>query len=217
MEDVILVNDKTQYGQDALSLAKDNMILKVDFTDMLKRTSHNRIYSELLIKAVGKKMLAEDTLVLDATAGLGEDAFLLASAGLKVMMYERDETIAKLLEDGLKRASLIEELSQIISRMELIVADSIEAMEDHRINPDIVYLDPMFPQRNKSGLIKKKFQILQQLESPCDEEDRLLNAALNTDAKKIIIKRPLKGEYLAGVKPSYSLKGRAIRYDCISR
>ena len=84
MEDVILVNDKTQYGQDALSLAKDNMILKVDFTDMLKRTSHNRIYSELLVKAVGKKLLCEDTLVLDATAGLGEDAFILASAGLKV-------------------------------------------------------------------------------------------------------------------------------------
>ena len=217
MEDVILVNDKTQYGQEALSLAKDNMILKVDFTDLLKRTSHNRIYSELLIKAVGKKMLNSDTLVLDATAGLGEDAFLLAAAGLRVKMYERDETIARLLEDGLKRAACDEQLAPVVSRMELVFADSIAAMEDNSIKPDIVYLDPMFPQRTKSGLIKKKFQILQQLESPCDEEDRLLNAALSTDAKKIIIKRPLKGEYLAGVKPSYSLKGRAIRYDCISR
>ena len=217
MEDVVLINDKTQYGEEALSLAKDNMILKVDFMDMLKRTYGNRIYSELLIKAVGKKMLSADTLVLDATAGLGEDAFLLASAGLRVKMYERDEMIAKLLADGLKRAADNEELADIVSRMELVIADSIAAMEEHSIKPDIVYLDPMFPQRNKSGLIKKKFQILQQLESPCDEEERLLNAALNTDAKKIIIKRPLKGEYLAGVKPSYSLKGRAIRYDCISR
>ena len=217
MEDVVLINDKTQYGEEALSLAKDNMILKVDFMDMLKRTYGNRIYSELLIKAVGKKMLSADTLVLDATAGLGEDAFLLASAGLSVKMYERDEMIAKLLADGLKRAADNEELADIVSRMELVIADSIAAMEEHSIKPDIVYLDPMFPQRNKSGLIKKKFQILQQLESPCDEEERLLNAALNTDAKKIIIKRPLKGEYLAGVKPSYSLKGRAIRYDCISR
>ena len=217
MEDVVLINDKTQYGEEALSLAKDNMILKVDFMDMLKRTYGNRIYSELLIKAVGKKMLSADTLVLDATAGLGEDAFLLASAGLRVKMYERDEMIAKLLADGLKRAADNEELEDIVSRMELVIADSIAAMEEHSIKPDIVYLDPMFPQRNKSGLIKKKFQILQQLESPCDEEERLLNAALNTDAKKIIIKRPLKGEYLAGVKPSYSLKGRAIRYDCISR
>lgn len=205
------------YTSEGLSLGKGNMLLKADFSDLYSRIKGNRLYSELLIKAVGKKNRSEDTVILDATAGLGEDSFLLAAAGYKVKMFEKDRIIAKLLEDGLKRAYDISGMAEIIDRMELIREDSICAMENNSFEPDIVYLDPMFPQREKSGLIKKKFQILQQLESPCDEEEKLLNAALKTGAKKIIIKRPLKGAYLAGVKPGYSLKGRAIRYDCISR
>ena len=81
--------------------------------------------------------------------------------------------------------------------------------------PDVILLDPMFPERSKSALIKKKFQLLQQLESPCGNESDLLEAAMAVKPRKIVIKRPLKGPYLAGIKPSYSLSGKAIRYDCI--
>jgi 16S rRNA (guanine1516-N2)-methyltransferase len=72
----------------------------------------------------------------------------------------------------------------------------------------------MFPARQKSGLIKKKFQLLQQLEQPCTDEVELLNVALEAKPRKIVIKRPAKGPYLAEIKPHYSISGKAIRYDC---
>ncbi len=81
--------------------------------------------------------------------------------------------------------------------------------------PDIILLDPMFPERQKSGLVKKKFQLIHNLECPCNDEKEMLDAAMAVKPQKIIIKRPLKGPYLAGIKPSYSLYGKSIRYDCI--
>lgn len=81
--------------------------------------------------------------------------------------------------------------------------------------PDVVYLDPMFPERSKSAAVKKKFQLLHHLEKPCQDAEALLEAALKMHPHKIIIKRPAKGPYLANTNPSYSLKGKTIRYDCI--
>lgn len=210
----------TQNGMDLIStddglcLKHGNMTVMADFSLLKKRIEKNRLNGEMLIKAVGTKNIKPGVTVMDATAGLGEDSFLLAAAGLKVIMYEKDRVIADLLMDGLERAKKDPDLMSIISRMELRCEDSIKAMEDKKIKPDIIYLDPMFPQRNKSGLIKKKFQLLQRMESPCEDGEKMLNAALNATSLKVIVKRPLKGEYISKHKPSYSIKGRAIRYDC---
>ena len=81
--------------------------------------------------------------------------------------------------------------------------------------PELILLDPMFPARKKSGLVKKKFQLLQRLEQPCANEFALLQAAVAASPAKIIIKRPLRGSFLGGMKPSYSIEGSTIRYDCI--
>lgn len=80
--------------------------------------------------------------------------------------------------------------------------------------PDVIYLDPMFPERQKSGLVKKKFQLIHYLEAPAENEKALMQAAIAARPFKIVVKRPAKGPYLAGLKPSYSLDGKAIRYDC---
>ena len=80
--------------------------------------------------------------------------------------------------------------------------------------PDVIYLDPMFPERQKSGLVKKKFQLIHYLEAPAENEETLMQAAIDARPFKIVVKRPAKGPYLAGLKPSYSLDGKAIRYDC---
>ena len=80
--------------------------------------------------------------------------------------------------------------------------------------PDVIYLDPMFPERQKSGLVKKKFQLIHYLEAPAENEEALMQAAIAAHPFKIVVKRPAKGPYLAGLKPSYSLDGKAIRYDC---
>ena len=73
----------------------------------------------------------------------------------------------------------------------------------------------MFPERKKKSKVKEKLQLIQKLESPCTEEATLLEAALATGAPKIIIKRPAKGPWLAGRKPSYVIEGKVIRYDVI--
>jgi 16S rRNA (guanine1516-N2)-methyltransferase len=78
----------------------------------------------------------------------------------------------------------------------------------------LVLLDPMFPERRKSAISKKKMQLFQKLEAPCDDEAELLDAAFAAKPRKVIVKRPPKGPFLAGRKPSYSLTGKAVRYDC---
>lgn len=188
--------------------------LSVDFSKMIKRINPHALNRELIVRAAKLKG-NPNPLVLDATAGFGEDSFLLAAAGCKVMLFEQDEIIAELLKDGLQRALEIHELSDIVARMELTVGDSIEAMKNLDNPVDIIYLDPMFPKRTKSALVKKKFQLLQQLETPCTNEAELLNAAILASPKRIIIKRPAKGAYLADYKPSYSITGKSVRYDCI--
>ncbi len=72
----------------------------------------------------------------------------------------------------------------------------------------------MFPAREKSAAVKKKFQLLQRLEKPCDDEAALLGAARAARPKKVVVKRPAKGPALAGSTPDYSISGKAIRYDC---
>ena len=203
------------YDEEGLLLKGNDMELRGDFSYMQKRLKQSNLECEMLVRAVRIKGHEGPLNVIDATAGMGEDSLLLAAAGFNVIMYEYDTVIAALLEDTLKRAEFQTELSEIVKRMTLIAGDSIEAMKLLKESPDVILLDPMFPKRQKSGLIKKKFQLLQQLEKPCDNESELLNAAIMAKPKKIVIKRPLKGPYLAGRKPDYSYNGKAIRYDCI--
>ena len=198
-----------------LSLENNGLILKGDFTKMLSRLKPGNLNGEMLVKATRIKNAGKELTIVDATAGMGEDSLLLAAAGFKVKLYEYDKVIAALLRDTMERAMKVPELCDIVSRMELFCENSIDALHNMTFRPDVVLLDPMFPERQKSGLIKKKFQLLQQLESPCSDEDELLGAAIVAKPRKIVIKRPAKGPYLSGRKPDYSYPGKAIRYDCL--
>lgn len=200
---------------DGLVLTDGSMNLRCDFTHMIQRIKQGRLQSELIVRAAKIKGIEDDLTAVDATAGFGEDSLLLAAAGFSVILYEYDPVIAALLRDGLRRAADIPELSEAVGRMELREENSITALQKLNEPPDVIYLDPMFPERQKSGLIKKKFQLLQQLERPCEDEGALVHAAYDAGPRKIIIKRPLKAASLADIKPSYSIKGKSIRYDCI--
>lgn len=201
---------------EGLALTDGNLSLRGDFASMLRRIQKANLQQELLVKAVKIKGSDHQLTVLDAAAGLGEDAFLLAAAGHRVIMYERDEIIGALLEDALSRAAEGNDLTlrSIAGNMELKLADSIKAMQNLDIAPDVIYLDPMFPQRRKKNLVKKKFQLMSRLEAPCPDEEELFEAAVNARPFKIVVKRPVKGPYLAGKKPDYSFMGKAVRYDC---
>ena len=203
-----------------LTLVGDNMELRCDFEGMLPRIKPGRLQQELLVKAAKIKG-AQSPTAIDCTAGLGQDSFLLAAAGFTVRMFERDETIAALLEDGLTRAGNNSMISSVAKRMSLERSDSLQYLESlvqlSEQAPDVIYLDPMFPARQKSAAVKKKFQLLHVLEKPCDEveEDALIRAAFAAGSRKVIIKRPVKGGHLAGIKPSYSITGKAVRYDVL--
>lgn len=201
--------------ENGLALVGGGLVLRGDFTRMLPRLRIGNLQRELLVRAAKVKKSEGMPTAVDATAGLGEDALLLAAAGFSVRLYEYDPVIAALLKDTLRRALEISELKPIVGRMEVREENSLTALPQVTDSPDVILLDPMFPERQKSALIKKKFQLLQQLEQPCAEEDALVHAALAAHPRKIVIKRPLKGPNLAGIKPSHSLRGKAIRYDCI--
>lgn len=202
-------------NQDGLSLCKGALSMQGDYTQMLSRVLPGKLQHEKLVKAAKIKGTFEHPTAIDATAGMGEDTLILAAAGFEIQMYEKDPVIAFLLKDTLRRAAKVEELAPIVARMHVIEGDSIAAMRECTFMPDLIYLDPMFPARTKSGLIKKKFQLLQQLESPASDGEEMLQAAIMAKPRKIVIKRPQKGEYLGGMKPGYSIPGKAIRYDCL--
>lgn len=197
-----------------LSLERDGMVLRGDFADMLPRLKQANLSRELLVRAAKIKGAVSPTAV-DATAGLGQDSLLLAAVGFTVTMFESDSVIAALLQDALDRAATDPRLEGLVARMTLVRADSIAALPMISPVPDVVYLDPMFPERTKSAAVKKKFQLLHHLESPCEDQEELLRAALLAHPRKVVVKRPVKGPYLAGVKPSHTVAGKAVRYDCI--
>ncbi len=202
------------FDADGVSLEGYDLKYRGDFTEMLHRLTGGRLQHEMLSHIARTKK--ENPTAIDATAGMGTDSIIFAACGYDVTMFEQNPVIAALLKDAMQRARKHPELSEIVSRMTLIEGDSIELMPKIPFSPDIIYLDPMFPERRKSGLINKKLQLIQKLEHPCYEGEALLNAAISLNPEKIIIKRPLKGENLAGKTPSYTIKGKAIRYDCLA-
>lgn len=202
------------FDSKGVSLSGFGLSYQGDFENMLHRVTNGRLQHEMLAKAV--KTDQENLKAIDATAGMGEDSLLLAACGYQVTLYEQNPVIAILLKDALRRAKKNTVLKDIVSRMQLVEGDSIEYL-NKRLDPvDVIYLDPMFPGRQKSGLINKKLQLIQKLEPPCSEETALFDAAMAAQPSKIIVKRPLKSPYLDERVPSYSLKGKAIRYDCYS-
>lgn len=199
--------------ENGLSLSGHGLKYQGDFSHMLRRVTRGRLSHEMLVKAAKTK--SEHPTAVDAAAGMGEDAFLLAAMGYEVTLFEKDKVIAALLRDAMRRAEDDPRLREIVGRMTLIEGDSIELLPRMGLKAELVYLDPMFPPRRKSGLIHKKLQLIQKLQQPCTQGEELFSAALSAQPKKIVVKRPLNGEYLADKKPTYTLKGKAIRYDCI--
>lgn len=208
---------------EGLTLTDGAMELRADFGRMLPRLKQGRLQQELLVKAARAKGV-ERPWAIDATAGFGEDSLLLAAAGFTVDLYEQDCVIAALLQDALDRAKDDLALADAVARMRLHAGeDSIAGLRQTAVlvdqgelaAPDVVYLDPMFPERTKSAAVKKKFQLLHHLEQPCADEQTLVEAAVAVHPCKVVIKRPVKGPLLAGVKPSYQLSGKAVRYDVL--
>ena len=173
--------------------------------------------NQLIAKAVGLKPNLSP-VVLDATAGLGKDAFVLASLGCHVYMSERNPFVRVLLEDGLRRASAIAEnqpkLKHILERLKLVIGDAKELFKSQFMKTaEVIYLDPMFPNPEKRALVKKDMQMLQYLVGEDKDAEDLLNIALSTKVERIVVKRPRTEDAIASQKANYTLDGKRNRYD----
>lgn len=208
-----------QLGSDGLQLTELGPQapgpVRVDFVE--GAVAHRRLYGggsgQMIAKAVGVQPGVRPA-VLDATAGLGRDAFVLASLGCTVTMSERQPIIAALLEDGLERALRAAEVAPIAAQMRLLHGNAIELMRDWQGEPpQVIYLDPMFPHRDKSALVKKEMRLFRPLVGDDLDAPALLGAALTLATHRVVVKRPRKAPVIDGAKPSYALEGKSSRYD----
>jgi len=188
--------------------------IKVDFVD--GSVAHRRKFGggrgQEIAKAIGLKH-GFTPHILDATAGLGRDAFLFASLGCKVTLMERMPIVAALLHDGIERAMLNSELGELVgNNMRLIHTSSIENMNlDTQV--DVVYLDPMYPHREKSALVKKEMRVFQALVGEDLDADNLLEPALELAKYRVVVKRPSYAPPLANKKPSMCINMKKNRFD----
>lgn len=187
--------------------------LLVDFTTgtMGYRAQQN-VRNEMVVKAVLGRDKQTIPSVIDATAGLGRDSYLLAVLGCQVTMLERNPIVSALLSDGLARFLKQDEYG-IAARMSLDKTDSNTALATIMTPVDVVYLDPMFPKREKSALVKKEMQIFKDIVGPDADSDGLLAAAKIVAKKRVVVKRSSKAGFLADAKPTYSLEGKSSRFD----
>lgn len=150
--------------------------------------------------------------IIDATAGLGGDAFAMAEAGVRVELIERSPIIAALLADGLDRARRDSTLAPVADRMQLHVGDSAQLLP--KLAPaDVVHLDPMYPVSGREGGKGKEMRILRDLLGDDVDAAELLALARQAATRRVAVKRHLKAPPMAGVPPSGSLRGTTVRYD----
>ena len=203
--------------------------LSVDFLAgaTLHRLKHGLSKSQPLSKALGLKSLNPKTapFVLDATAGLGTDSFFIAALGCRVRAIERNETVFALVEDGWRRfcsfasgdGSDDERIVGLASRLTLERGDAGEALRslDETERPDVVYLDPMYPEpeRLKTALPKKSMQMFRRLIGDDLDADGVLELALKQARDRVVVKRPLDAPVLGGRKPTHVFEGKTARYD----
>lgn len=190
--------------------------LYIDFISGKSR--HRRLFgggrNQPLARAVGVKggYLPD---VLDLTAGLGRDAFVLATIGCNVRMLERSKVVAALLKNAIMRATADNELNPIIQRMQLIQADSRSYLQNISADqiPAVIYMDPMYPHQDKSALVKKEMRIFRDIVGDDSDSDMLLLLARQHVKKRVVVKRPKGSDNLGGIKPHSVINSKNTRYD----
>lgn len=165
---------------------------------------------EALVRAAGAGHGRRPT-VIDATAGLGRDAWLLASLGCQVTLVERHPAVAALLADGLARAAADPGAAPVAARLQLHARDALGLLAEARA--DTVLVDPMHPPRRGSAAVKKEMRLLRDLVGPDTDSDRLLAAAIGAARRRVAVKRPRGAAALLGPRPSGSIAGRSTRFD----
>jgi len=217
-----------EYGDSGLSLVSSlsdagggkPVTVCCDFVNGTLR--HRRLYGGGIRQALGRAVGISSgfkPLVADLTAGLGRDGYVLASLGARVILVERNEVVAALLADGLARlrqhAAQDNSLREISDRLTLHRVDGKNWLRtlDKESYADVIYLDPMFPERSKSARVKKDMAIFHGLVGDDADAGDLLELACKAARYRVVVKRPRRAPPLAGIKPRFSIAGKTTRFD----
>ena len=196
------------------NIMKQSQSLKCDFIG--GAVNHRLLFGggrgQGLPKAVGMKA-GKTPHIVDATAGLGRDAFLLASLGSQITLIERSDVMHTLLQDGLKAARNAGGIhAEIADRMTLLHADAIDLLPS--MHPDVVLVDPMHPPRQKSALVKADLRAIREIVGVDEDQLTLIQTALATASKRVVLKWPAKASPLEGLRPcSHQIIGKSVRFD----
>lgn len=188
------------------------------FVDFISgQLAHRRKFGggrgEAIAKAVGVKK-GELPTVIDATAGLGRDAFVLSAIGCHVRLVERHPVVYLLLQDGLKRAYEDKEMGEFLQQhLTLLPVSHIAELNPKQDFAHTLYLDPMFPHKRKSALVKKEMRVFQHLVGADLDADSLLAPAFALAQKRIVVKRPDYAPFLAEKKPDIIRETKNHRFD----
>ncbi|WOC16853.1 class I SAM-dependent methyltransferase [Pseudochrobactrum sp. MP213Fo] len=174
------------------------------------RASEGR--GQALAKAAGL-MRGVTPDIVDATAGLGRDAFLLASLGANVTLIERSQKMHDLLAQGLERAAAEGgRYAETVARMTLLYGDSSLLLPE--LKPQVVLVDPMHPPRGNTALVKKEMRQIREIVGTDPDSENLMKVALTFAQNRVVLKWPLRAEPMAGIrKPSHQILGKSTRYD----
>jgi 16S rRNA (guanine1516-N2)-methyltransferase len=169
--------------------------------------------SQDIARAVGLKKGAPH--IIDATCGFAKDGFILASLGCTIALCERSPITHALVADALKRAGNDPLLSNIVSRITLHLGDSLDLVPQlSAIQPaEVIYLDPMYPHRTKSALVKKQMRMLRHIVGKDPDANLLHSLALQYAKKRVVCKRPITADFLNDKKPDFTVKGKKHRFD----
>jgi 16S rRNA (guanine1516-N2)-methyltransferase len=194
-----------------------NTSVHVDFVEgaLAHRQQFGGGRGQAIARAIGLKH-GNTPSVLDITAGLARDAFVLACLDCKLTLVEQSLVLYTLIDDGIRRGLASPASADVLKNiMNLVYADSVLCMEhmDRKTRPDVIYIDPMYPERKKSALVKKDMQILQHLLGKDENAEALLKTALKCAGKRVVVKRPIHAETVGDIKPDTSISSKKTRYD----
>ena len=189
-------------------------MLKCSFIEgpILHRLKYGRGRGQNLAKAVGMKF-NKNRNIIDATAGLGYDSFILASIGAKVTLIERSQKMYEILQNGIDEGiSFGGEIEKIINRMELLFGDSKDILP--KLTPEVIMIDTMYKDRKKTALVKNNMRLVRDIVGPDSDYIDLLKIALNCATNRVVLKQPRYAEPIKEIrKCSHQILGKTIRYD----
>ena len=189
-------------------------MLKCSFVEgpILHRLKYGKGRGQNLAKAVGMKF-NKNRNIIDATAGLGYDSFILASLGAKVTLIERSQKMHELLQNGINEGiSFGGEIEKIINRMELLFGDSKDILP--KLTPEVIMIDTMYKERKKTALVKNNMRLVREIVGPDTDYIELLEVALNCAKNRVVLKQPRYAEPIKDIKKcSHQILGKTIRYD----